>query len=371
MTPSDNSEGMLKRRLRALKTWLRKNPWTAGTAALIAALLIVVAWPYVAITVYPGSGGVFYSRFFGGVDRDRVFGEGIHFIWPWNKLYVFDARIQQEKYDMVILMDSGMSVEVSLVCNHRLEYTRLPELLQRVGEDYKKRLLVPALNTAVRSVLGNYDFEDSHWMLSRLQDEVFTSAVELLQAYPVIVESVAVTNITLPQKLSEAIISKQEANQNYLAERFRVLQAEQKFRRNYIEAEAVRVTQETISKGLTEPYLRWAGIEATKSLATSPNAKTLVIGGKDGLPIILNPDGPLAATPTLPQPSQKAPVSSASDTTPGPHPEDAPELTAEKLQRQSGSVLERSESALESVKSRLESISRGIAESLSSNEARR
>ncbi|MHC4534980.1 MAG: prohibitin family protein, partial [Planctomycetota bacterium] len=38
-----------------------------------------------------------------------------------------------------------------------------------------------------------------------------------------------------------------------------------------------------------EQLLRWKGIEATEKLATSPNAKVIVIGaGKDGLPIILD-----------------------------------------------------------------------------------
>ena len=40
-----------------------------------------------------------------------------------------------------------------------------------------------------------------------------------------------------------------------------------------------------------EQYLRWKGIEATLELAKSPNSKVIVMGaGKDGLPVILNPD---------------------------------------------------------------------------------
>ena len=39
---------------------------------------------------------------------------------------------------------------------------------------------------------------------------------------------------------------------------------------------------------LTQDLLRWQGIQATRELATSNNAKTVVIGaGKDGLPLIL------------------------------------------------------------------------------------
>jgi hypothetical protein len=47
--------------------------------------------------------------------------------------------------------------------------------------------------------------------------------------------------------------------------------------------------QATISKGLSDKIIEWTGIEATKKLAESPNAKVVVIGsGKNGLPVILN-----------------------------------------------------------------------------------
>jgi len=43
-----------------------------------------------------------------------------------------------------------------------------------------------------------------------------------------------------------------------------------------------------VSQGLSEQLLRWRGIEATKALAESQNAKVVIVGGKDGLPLILN-----------------------------------------------------------------------------------
>ena len=43
-----------------------------------------------------------------------------------------------------------------------------------------------------------------------------------------------------------------------------------------------------VNQNLTDNILQWQGVVATKELATSPNAKVVVIGaGEDGLPIIL------------------------------------------------------------------------------------
>ena len=54
-----------------------------------------------------------------------------------------------------------------------------------------------------------------------------------------------------------------------------------------IEAQGIQDFQNIVTKGITDPLLKWKGIEATEKLANSPNAKVVIVGGKDGLPIIL------------------------------------------------------------------------------------
>src|SRR4029078_9498684 len=57
--------------------------------------------------------------------------------------------------------------------------------------------------------------------------------------------------------------------------------------RKKIEAEGIRAFQQLVSQGISDSYLRWRGIEATLTLAQSPNSKVVVVGsGKDGFPII-------------------------------------------------------------------------------------
>jgi regulator of protease activity HflC (stomatin/prohibitin superfamily) len=70
-----------------------------------------------------------------------------------------------------------------------------------------------------------------------------------------------------------------------------VLQREmQEAERKRIEAKGIRDFQATVSDGISDKLLQWKGIEATESLAKSPNSKVVVVGaGKGGLPIILNP----------------------------------------------------------------------------------
>jgi regulator of protease activity HflC (stomatin/prohibitin superfamily) len=109
--------------------------------------------------------------------------------------------------------------------------------------------------------------------------------------------------IDLPSTVVDAINSQTAqfyAMQEY---KFRIESEAQESKRKQIEANGIAAFQQTVSKGISDSYLRWRGIDATLQLAQSPNTKVIVIGsGKDGLPIILNANTPL---PTA-QPSAAA-----------------------------------------------------------------
>ncbi len=63
----------------------------------------------------------------------------------------------------------------------------------------------------------------------------------------------------------------------------------QEAERKRIEAAGVADFRRIVATGISSELLRWKGIEATEKLATSQNAKVVVIGaGKEGLPLILS-----------------------------------------------------------------------------------
>jgi prohibitin 1 len=58
--------------------------------------------------------------------------------------------------------------------------------------------------------------------------------------------------------------------------------------RKKIEAQGIWAFQDIIARGLSDKLLTWKGIEATEKLANSQNTKVIIVGGKDGLPLILD-----------------------------------------------------------------------------------
>jgi len=77
---------------------------------------------------------------------------------------------------------------------------------------------------------------------------------------------------------------KQEAEKMKFVLEKESLEAERK----RVEAKGIADFQRIVSEGINNNLLRWKGIEATANLAESDNAKIVIIGGKDGLPLIFN-----------------------------------------------------------------------------------
>ena len=101
-------------------------------------------------------------------------------------------------------------------------------------------------------------------------------------------DAILIREVTLPLTLQEAIEKKLRQEQESLEYEFRITKAEQEAERQRIEAQGKARANTIISASLTDKILQEKGIEATKDLAQSQNAKVVVIGSSDdGLPLIL------------------------------------------------------------------------------------
>ena len=118
--------------------------------------------------------------------------------------------------------------------------------------------------------------------------QIVATLTDLLGKRGIIVESILLRDIQLPATLKASIEAKQQAEQEALAMNFRLQKETQEAQRKRIEAQGIRDFQQTVAQGISAQLLEWKGIEATETLAKSPNAKIVVIGGgKNGLPLIL------------------------------------------------------------------------------------
>jgi len=306
---------------------IRRNRVEIACTGVVATILLIFLWPSMVITIRPGELGVLYSRFGNGTVKDRTYEEGIHLILPWDIMYIYDVRVQEETQSIDVLTVDGLTIKAQVSLRFQLVREALPTLHQEIGTSYRDKMILPIMNSAVRQTIGNYRPDDLYSTArQKLQDQMLINAIEEMGRIPILIQGLVLKGITLPPVLSEAIEKKLIAEQQYLRYKYLLLEAQQEAKRKAIEGEGIQAYQALVNKHMTPDFLRYEGIRATKELATSPNAKVVVIGGRDGLPVILNTDpqtapaapsstkktepiaspaGKPAAKPTAPQPTDK------------------------------------------------------------------
>jgi regulator of protease activity HflC (stomatin/prohibitin superfamily) len=261
------------------------------TAILLTAMVILVFYDSMVITVPSGHVGVYYDWFFGGTDLRHVYQEGVHLIPPWNKMFLYDCRSQKADYDVTVLVEGGLKVVVHSSIIWRVLPDSASQLHVSAGPEYQNILIAPAMTAAIRSAAGlQPDLYSRAFNAYAFEEDVLAYVQQFLNNGAFNFQAVLFREIELPEKMLAAINNKFAAEQGVLEQRYNVQRAYENFKQRYIDAEGVRIAARIMNDGLTENYLRHQGIEATRQLAESPNAKLVIIGDKDGLPLILNPD---------------------------------------------------------------------------------
>ena len=256
---------------------------------IVAIILIIVFWSKMTITIDAGEGGVLFRRFGGGVDTSRTYGEGFHFLAPWNKMFVFETRQQEISEDLNVLSSNGLEIKVDVSCWYQPTYSQLGLLQRDIGPDYLRRIIIPALRASARSVIGRYTPEQIYsTKRDVIQDEIYVETRNLLDKKYVQTNQILIRSIILPPTIKKAIESKLKQEQESLEYEFKLQIASKEAERQKIEADGKSTANRILSASLTDKILRDKGIEATLRLAESPNSKVVIIGsGKEGLPLIL------------------------------------------------------------------------------------
>ena len=328
-----------------------------AVVVLMTMLVIVVLWPYVVITVPSGRVGVLWKRFNGldlycwcWVGRGTVLDprelreEGLHIIWPWDKLYLYDLRLQSNTQTYNAISKDGVSVRAQISVRYQLLHNSVAVLHKFIGPGYLNSVVGPEIGSQARQVISQYTAEEVYTSRELIQRQIRDNAQKSLAAnlnklvQPEAMEQpdprhyndflqnsiqildTLVLSIELPPEIVAAI--NRQTEQYYMIQeyKFRVQREAEESKRKQIEADGIAAFQKTVSQGISESYLRWRGIEATLQLAQSPNTKIVIIGsGKDGLPIILgNVENPAAPGTTPPAGTTGAGAGAAPGSPPAP-----------------------------------------------------
>jgi regulator of protease activity HflC (stomatin/prohibitin superfamily) len=290
---------------------------------MVATLVSFLIAPNVIVTVPTGHVGILWKRFRGGtqVDPRLLKDEGMRVLLPWDKLFLYDLRLQTHDDTYNAISKDGVYLTTTINIRFRLKHDAVPQLHQTIGPDYVKRMLSPEIGNRAREIFAEYTAEEIYsTKRQEIQKKIRTHTEAMLgessfsrteaeseygEHYKIslqemlIIYDTLVLGLELPAAVNAAINRKIE--QYYLVQEygFRVEREKKESERKQIEANGIRDFQQTVTQGISDSYVRWRGIEATLQLAQSPNTKIVIIGsGKDGLPVILgNVDTPMQPNP--------------------------------------------------------------------------
>jgi prohibitin 1 len=262
------------------------NPIFRLLGLAIAAFVLVILFFTSVARVESGNVGVL--TLFGRVTGE-VLPEGIHVVSPFKTNNEMSIRTQEIKESASVPSSEGLVMNLDTSLIFHVDPVKASDVYQKIGPNYQSVLIEPNLRAAIREATASHSanalYTGEREMVAK---QIFDQLAGLLGQRGFVVESILLRDIQLPATLKSSIESKQQAEQEALAMSFRLQKETQEAQRKRIEAGGIRDFQQIVAQGISPQLLEWKGIEATESLAKSPNSKVVVIGNsKNGLPLIL------------------------------------------------------------------------------------
>ncbi|HEX8348681.1 MAG TPA: prohibitin family protein [Hymenobacter sp.] len=254
------------------------------------------------VQIAPGEVGV--QTLYGKV-QPRVLTSGLNIINPLVDVTRFDTRTQnytmsadhaegQRAGDDAIrvLSSDGLEVVIDLTVLYRAVPEKTPQILSTIGENYQDAIVRPVTRTRIRD---NAVYYEAVALYSTKRDEfqtrIFTTIEQDFRKRGLQLEQLLIRNIQLPQSVKRSIESKISAEQDAQKMQFVVQKERQEADRKRVEAQGIADYQKIINAELSDKLLQYETIKANQAIATSPNAKVIIMGsGRGNMPQLLLAD---------------------------------------------------------------------------------
>jgi len=215
--------------------------------------------------------------------------EGVHLVNPLANMELMSVRTKEVFEHAEAPSKEGLNVALEVSCLYHLNPAEAANVYRQVGPNYEEVVVKPQFRSAIRGITVSHEAKDLYTSSRELiANEILQDLEGNLGKRGVVVETILLRKVDLPKLVVEAINAKLAADQQAQQMRFVLDKERQEAERKRIEAQGIQDFQKIISQGLSEQLLRWKGIETTRALAESPNSKIVIVGGRDGLPLILN-----------------------------------------------------------------------------------
>ena len=236
----------------AMQYAMKKGP--LRSVIIIGAVLLVILFFRPWVQIGAGERGVVLN--FGAV-QDKVLNEGLHFRVPiMQKVAIMDVKVQKAVTDAVSGSADLQDVTSSVALNYHVVPDKANVVYQTIGVEFKERIIDPAIQEVMKAVSARYTAEELITKRPAVSEAMRTALAERLMPHNIAVDAVSIVAFSFSKIFTEAIESKQTAEQLALKakrdlDRIRI-EAEQKITAAKAEAESLRLQRANISADLIE-----------------------------------------------------------------------------------------------------------------------
>ena len=237
-----------------------------------------------------GVGQVGVQTLFGQV-QNRVLAPGLSIVNPLVDVTRFDTRTQNYTMSAVhgegdvagddairVLSADGLEVVIDLTVLYHVVAAKAPQILATIGEDYQDKIVRAISRTRIRDNAVYYDAvalystrreEFQTRILNAIEKDFRNSGLQL--------DQLLIRNIQLPQSVKRSIESKISAEQDAQKMQFVLQKEKQEAERKRVEAQGIADYQRIVNTELSDKLLQYESIKAQQAIATSPNAKVIIM----------------------------------------------------------------------------------------------
>lgn len=227
-----------------------------------------------------------------GKISSQVLTPGVTTVNPLStKIIKLPARTVNLEVQANLPSKEGLTILTDISILYHLIPEKAKTILQSAGLNYENTVILPVFRSSIADVSARFFAKDMHSSKrSQIEQEVQERMKNLLEERGFAIESVLMKSVRLPEKLSQAIEEKLQAEQEAQRMEFVLNRQRQEADRLKIEAQGIRDYQKIIGENLNPMILQFMNIEAFRELSKSNNSKVIITDGQT--PMMINQTTP-------------------------------------------------------------------------------
>lgn len=206
---------------------------------------------------------------FGTVNRTANSGIALKLPWPIERLHKMDTSIQKEQQETPAATKDLQDVKATLALNYALDDNTAVNIYKTIGNDYKERIIIPALQESFKAASAGYTASELVTERSKVKAVAYDVIRDRLEKYDIRVVDLNIVNFQFSPEYTAAIEAVQVANQNVAKARQELettkVEAEKQIAAANGAAEAQRVQQQTLTPLMVQKMAidKWNGVLPT------------------------------------------------------------------------------------------------------------